>query len=76
MKGKECLKAEIKVVNGKKVRYCETPLQQLMPCIVGWGNVNSDGISSCRDEGMKENCHNVVDVKDLRCPYCGSHLET
>jgi len=62
-----------------RVRYCETQLQKLMPCGVGWGNSSCEkngkiNARTCHDEPMKENCHNIVDDNALRCPYCGGDL--
>ena len=59
-----------------KVRYCETFLHKLMPCQVSWSQHGGEYSSCCADEPMKECCHNIVDDKDLHCPYCGSKLVT
>lgn len=65
-----------------KKRYCETPLQRLLPCDVGWGDITqrADGwgceSKSCYDGPMEKNCHYIVDTDKLNCPYCGSHLES
>ena len=58
-----------------KVRYCETPLQGLMPCQTGWGNASAEGVQTCQDEPMEKNCHYIVDTNELYCPYCNSKIE-
>ena len=72
--GFENIKEAVAAIKGEKVRYCETPLQRLMPCDVGWGSYGSEGLRNCFDESRDENCRNIVEVRDLQCPYCGSHL--
>jgi len=62
-----------------KIRYCETILQKVYPCDIGWGNSNCDGTNcttkTCFDEPMEENCHNIVDDECLLCPTCGSLIK-
>ena len=56
-----------------KIRYCETPLQQLNPCLVA--TAGSGGAEDCHDHPMKEHCNNIVDTNNLRCPYCGQKIK-
>lgn len=70
----ENIKEAIITIKGKKVRYCETAASQLMPCNVGWGQMGNDGFKDCFDEPKEENCRYLIDVRDVRCPYCGNHL--
>jgi len=58
-----------------KVRYCDTQLQKLLPCNVGWANYSTNERSSCYDEPAIENCYHLVDPTSLHCPFCGTHIE-
>jgi len=57
-------------------RYCDTKLEQLQPCNVGWCCYppNDSGSSSCTEEPMEQNCHNIIDTRYMKCPYCGSDI--
>jgi len=58
-----------------RTRYCDTTLQEVAPCNVGWANYSTDGGTTCRDEPAIKNCHNLVDPTSLHCPFCGTHIE-
>lgn len=72
----ENIKEAVVTIKGKKVRYCDTLLQRISPCNSGWGQEDDTGTRCCFDKPMEEYCHNIVDVRDLQCPYCGSHVAT
>ena len=58
-----------------KVRYCTTIEQKWRPCDIGWGSVGDEGIKSCWDEPMEENCRRIVDTGDVAiCPTCGTAI--
>lgn len=58
-----------------KMRYCQTVLESWKRCDVGWGNSSEEGVTSCWDEPLEENCHNIVNSEDiLFCPKCGTAL--
>jgi hypothetical protein len=56
-----------------KIRYCETTISQSLPCQVGWGSAGTDGVKSCHDEPMEENCRHIRNYH-LSCPICGTAL--
>ena len=58
-------------------RYCSTRFhKEVMPCQLGWGAMDSEGFKSCRENPIKENCNNIVDLsKSFYCPYCGGFIE-
>ena len=55
-------------------RYCETTLQGINPCDIGWGMHSEGYTKTCRDEPMEQNCHHLVDADYLFCPVCGSKI--
>ena len=58
-----------------KIRYCETILQQWKPCDVGCGSMDKDGMKSCCDEPVEDNCHLIVETSDpVICPTCGTAI--
>ena len=58
-----------------KTKYCLTRLQKIIPCDVGWGSASNDGVKTCQDEPVEENCHYIIDPSTLSCPYCGGWIE-
>ena len=60
-----------------KARYCDTPLEKLVPCDVGWGCYppNEEGYSDCHQDPMEKNCRNIIKTDKLYCPYCKGKLE-
>jgi len=57
-----------------KKRLCHTVLQKLSPCNIGWSNYTNENSTHCLDEPMEKNCMNIVDTKNIHCPYCDSIL--
>lgn len=59
-----------------RIRYCCTVIQGIVPCSVSGGKASSDGVGSCLDGPMEENCYNIVDDSSFgECPTCGSHIK-
>lgn len=41
-------------------RYCELSISKLYPCCVGWGSLDDNGLKTCTDEPMEENCKYII----------------
>ena len=60
-----------------KIRYCQTKLQQIFPCEIGWAvySAREGGSRNCHDEPMEKNCRKIIDTNTIRCPTCGQRWE-
>ena len=43
------------------IPYCLSEHCTFVPCGVGWGSVDSNGMKSCTDQPHETNCHYLVD---------------
>jgi len=57
-----------------KKRKCQITIGFICP--VAWGSVGTEGLKSCYDEPMEENCKYLVDEEPEVecCPTCGTAL--
>ncbi len=55
----------------EKARFCDKVDYFLGECDAGWMNCDSSGITSCRDEPKKDNCHYLVDAEHPRLIFAG-----